>query len=253
MGSKINEQIRTYYYYGATGAANLAYIIYDEAGVSFGTGNMSEIGATGLYYCDWTPDTAGVWVWTVSRASQALDGRAYHVDMGQEEDIIDRQREILDVIVYITAEDSATTEGTDDGSSPLLLSEVSKTNASEAASLSDPAWSEDINFEQEGTITTISIYYNFQWQMKITGAGTGYCKWQISGDGGSTWVDVTDNVSETGTSYTDKQRMLSGRHITAVSVGANKLQFRLCSWTDATSVETKVRSDSYVRICYRKA
>jgi len=156
------------------------------------------------------------------------------------------------VVIYIVAEDMATTEGDDDGSNPALTTEVSKTCASEAAAESDPSWSEDIDFEQTGTITVISIFHELHWQMKITGSGTGYAKWQISGDGGTTWIDLCVNVEETGTTYADKKRVHVGTPITSITSGTNKLQFRLCAWTTATSVQTKVRCNSYTRITYRK-
>jgi len=163
------------------------------------------------------------------------------------------QHEVDDVAVYFVAEDQGTTEISDDGTSPALTAEVSKTNANEAAGMADPSWSEDINFEQDGTITVISIFYELHWQQKRTGGTTCSAKWQISRDGGSNWVDLTDNMAETGTTYADKSRIGVGVHIPTIVAGANQLEFRLCAWTDGTSVETKVRSDSYVRITYRKS
>ena len=251
MGCKINEQITTFYYYGISSISDLAYIVYDELHASFATGNMTELGSTGMYYANWTPDTAGIWVFSMSRGD-TKDAFVYHVEMGQEEDILDTQREVIDAVVYIVAEDMSTTEGSDDGSSPALTSEVSQANANEAAGVAAPAWTEDIDLEQEGTITTISIFYDLNWQMKRTGGTTAYAKWQISGNGGSSWTDITDSVTETSTSYVDKQRIFSGRHLTSITAGANKLHVRLCAWTDGTTVETKVRSDSYVRLTYRK-
>jgi len=166
-----------------------------------------------------------------------------------------------DVIIYPVAEDISTTELSDDGSSPLLTAQVQQANKTEAEGIATPAWTEDINFEQNGTVTLLSIYFGLYWQQQFTvGAGAGtttYAKWQISGDGGSTWVDVTDNVSETAAAYNDKIRIGVSLPITAITAGANQLQLRLCAWTDdaggTSTVETKVRSNSYLRISYRKS
>lgn len=153
-----------------------------------------------------------------------------------------------DVVIYPGAEDRATTELNRDGMSPNYLAESSQSNLDEAAGMASPAWTEDIDFEQSGTI--ISIYAEMRWAQKQTGGGTSSAKMQISGDGGSTWVDLTDNVTETGTSYADKTRAGVGRWITAITAGANQLQIRLCQWGGTTSSQVKLREDSYLRIAY---
>ena len=107
--------------------------------------------------------------------------------------------EVQEVIIYPAAEDRATTELDGDGTSPNYLAELSQSNADEAAGMASPAWTEDFDFEQVGTITIISIYADLHWAQKQTGGGTSSAKMQISGDGGSTWIDLTDNVTETGT------------------------------------------------------
>ncbi len=168
--------------------------------------------------------------------------------------------EVADVIIYPVAEDIGTTEISDDGSSPALLGAVSDVHVTEGAAEADPAWLEYIDFEQLGTITIISIYYELHWQQQFTvgvGAGTeSYAKWQISRDGGANWVDVTDNVVENNAAYQDKTRAGVGVHIPTIVAGANQLGLRLCTWVDAdgtSSVETKVCSDSLMRITYRKS
>ncbi len=154
--------------------------------------------------------------------------------------------------IYIVAEDIGTTEIPEWTGVPLLTAESSKANANEGAGEADPNWSEDIDFESDGTITIVSIQYTIHFQMKITGAGTGNAKLQISGDGGSNWVDFSVDLTETGTTYADKVIIGTGRHITAVTKGANQLQIRVVTWSNATSVETKMRSDSYIRPTYKK-
>lgn len=161
--------------------------------------------------------------------------------------------EVSDVIIYPAAEDRATTELDGDGTSPNYLTESSQSNLNEAAGMATPAWTEDIDFEQAGTLTVISIYAELYWAQKQTGGGTSSAKMQISGDGGSTWVDLTDNVTETGTSYALKTRAGVGRWLTAITAGANQLQIRLCQWGGTTSSQVKLREDSYLRITYRKS
>ena len=172
-----------------------------------------------------------------------------------DEELEDIQEAIAvfhDVVFYPVAEDMGTTKIIDDGSSPALTDEVSKTNANEVAGEADPSWSEDINFEHRGIITVVSIFYELRWQMKLTGAGTAYVKWQISGDGGATWVDITDNITETDTNYVNKIRIGVGKHIPIITAGSDQLQLRVCAWTDATSVEIKVRCDCNIRLTYVK-
>ncbi len=160
--------------------------------------------------------------------------------------------EVHDVVIYPGAEDRATTELTGDGTSPNYLAESSQSNIDEAAGMASPAWTEDIDFEQAGTIAVISIYAELRWAQKQTGGGTSSAKMQISADDGATWIDLTDNVTETGTSYADKARAGVGRWITAITAGTNQLQLRLCQWGGTTSSQVKLREDSYLRIAYRK-
>jgi len=252
VGLAVDEQVETKVYINSSGKT-VSYVVYDEADVSFATGTMTEVGTTGIYTCSWTPDAVGEWTVKIDCDAPVVHlGFIYSVGKGQEDDILNIQAQVNDVVIYVVAEDMGTTEGADDGTNPALTSEVSQANANEAAGVATPAWTEDINFEQDGTITVVSIFYGLRWQMKRTGGTTAYSKWQISGDGGSTWTDATDNLSETNTTYTDKARLFTGRHVSTIDAGANKLQIRLCAWTDGTTVETKVRSDSYLRVTYRK-
>jgi hypothetical protein len=47
--------------YGAATGSTVSYIIYDESNNSSGSGNLSEVGATGLFMGSFTPDVAGIW------------------------------------------------------------------------------------------------------------------------------------------------------------------------------------------------
>ena len=194
-----------------------------------------------------------------NRDGSVLERQEFIID--EIDSLEETGHEVGDVVIYPVAEDISTTEITDDGTTPALTAPVSQSNKTEAEGIGTPAWTEDINFEQAGTIAVISIYFELYWQQQFTvGAGAGTttsAKWQISGDGGSTWVDVTDNVTENNAAYQDKTRLGVSLPITAITAGANQLQLRLCAWTDdaggVSTVETKVRSNSYLRVTYRKS
>lgn len=158
----------------------------------------------------------------------------------------------IERVIYPVAEDISTTEVSDDGTSPALLAEVSNANANEAAGEATPQWTEDIQIDEEGIAQLISIYFELHWQQKRTGGTTSSAKWQISGDGGTTWVDVTDNVAEAGAVYADKTRIGVSLPITSIAPGEGQLRLRLCAWTDGASVETRVRSDTYFRLTGKK-
>lgn len=169
--------------------------------------------------------------------------------------------EVHNLILYPVAKDMGTAEIADDGTSPALTGAVSQSNKTEGEGEGTPAWLEIIDLEQVGTTTIISMFLEFHWQQQFTvggGAGTiTSAKIQISGDGGGSWVDVTDNVTENNVAYQDKTRIGIGVHIPTIAAGVNRLQLRLCAWTDdgggVSTVETKMRSDTFMRISYRKS
>jgi len=160
--------------------------------------------------------------------------------------------EVHDVIIYPVAEHAATTEIADDGTSPALYAD---TEPGTATSENNPNvhWSEDIDFEQSGTINVISIFAELRWQHKTSG-GTAYSKVQMSRDGGENWVDMTDSIAETNVAYHAKTRIGVGRVVTTIVAGANQLEFRLVSWEAGGATSgAKMRSDSYMRLTYRKS
>lgn len=250
MGYKVNEQVETKIALGIS-SATITYTVYDETDtVTAQTGSMSEIASTGMYTCSWTPDAAGEWTVRITATSPVLE-TAFIYAIGIGDGVLIHQ--VGQAVIYLLSEDMAATQGTDDGTNPPLTSEVSKANADESAAEADPSWSEDFNLEQNGTITIVSMLLLVEWQMKRTGGTTAYSKWQVSGDGGSTWTDVTGNLSTLSDSYVDQMVMEVGSKISTIDSGANKLQYRLCAWTDGTTVETKVRASSYAVIEYRKS
>jgi len=230
------------------GTANLVDALGTDA-VTVTDSATSVLGATGANNANNAFDSSSV----VSNADGSVLERL--------EDLLDQIPTSGDVVVYLAAEDLGTTEISDDGTDPALLGEVSQTNKTEAEGIATPAWTEDYDLEQQGTMNLLSIFFALRWQSKFTvGAGAGttvYSKWQMSNDAGSTWVDVTDNVSTTSATYVDHQRVGEGLFFSTITGGANQFQMRLASWTDdaggVSSVETKIRSSSYVRLSYRKS
>jgi len=181
--------------------------------------------------------------------------------VGTENSLIAYQKGVLnqipavsDVVIYPVAEHAATTEIADDGTSPAFYADNEDSGAGGYVEGTPfEHWVEDIDFEQEGSIDVISIFAELRWQHKTSG-GTAYSKVQMSRDGGSNWVDMTDSIAETNVAYQDKTRVGVGRFVTTITAGANQLQMRLVSWVTAPNVSSaKMRSDSYIRITYRKS
>jgi hypothetical protein len=168
---------------------------------------------------------------------------------------------VQDVVIYPVAEDAGVTELADDGSAPAYYPAAAHSTNANAEGAPGVAWSEDINFEQEGTITIISIYAEFEWQTRFLvglGAGTqSSSKIQISRDAGANWVDLTDNFNNALAVMTTRNREGVGRWIATIVAGANQLAFRLVHWTDdagaVSTSEAQIRSNSFVRITYRKS
>ena len=103
MGAKVGEEIRTEYDNRISDETLTAYVL--KAGVTKWSGSMTEYSedAAGLYYYDWTPNAAGVWVVRILKGTQKLDSFSYHVEMGQEEDIEDKVDTVDSVVDAIKA------------------------------------------------------------------------------------------------------------------------------------------------------
>jgi hypothetical protein len=169
--------------------------------------------------------------------------------------------EITQVVIYPVAENQATTELVGDGVTKVYNFDTESTTSSAInEGTMESAWTEMVDFEQNGTVSIISIYAEFDWQTKFDDNGGGgtnsISKIQMTGDSGSTWVDVTDNFTNAATSYTDRLRAGVGAWI-AVTAGANQLGFRLMHWSDDSGgtdrSNAKIATNSYVRITYRKS
>ena len=233
----------------------IPYIVYDEARVSFDTGNATEI-AGGLYYVSFTPDAAGIWAVELLKTAASpyvVGAQSFPVEMGMEADVESLQPTTGEFEIYILSEDFAAIELSDDGTSPQLTVESSTGVATEGGAEADPRWTEDWTLDALGVTNILSILFDLHWQMKISGVGTGYAKWQVSGDGGSNWVDVTTNLETIHTTYEEMAIVGAKSAISTITAGTSKLQMRLCAWTSATSVQVRIRNSSKMKITGRKS
>jgi hypothetical protein len=168
---------------------------------------------------------------------------------------------VQEVVLYPVAIQAGNTELADDGTAPAFYPVAAHSTNSHDEANPGVAWQEDITLEPDGSNYLISIYAEFEWQTRfLVGAGAGTqssSKVQISRDGGANWVDLTDNFDNAAAVMTNRIRAGVGRWIATVVAGAGQLSFRLVHWTDdATGVSTseaQIRSNSYVRLTYRKS
>ena len=101
-----------------------------------------------------------------------------------------------------------------------------------------------------------SVFVHLVWAMKITGAGSGKVKWQIaSGSNASpgAYVDITDEVTETIGAYSDHGRSGIVHKITNIATTVPFTIRCLVANIDATSAEAKIKSNSYIRVAYKRS
>jgi hypothetical protein len=165
---------------------------------------------------------------------------------------------VQELVIYPVAAIAATDELADDGLAPAYYPVPAASTVAKAEATPGVAWASVINFETSGAVL-ISIYAEFEWQSQfLIGAGGGTqssSKIQISRDGGTNWVDLTDNFNNPNAAMTGRTRAGVGLWIASVVAAPSQLCFRLVHWTDdaggvATS-KAQIRSNSFVRITYR--
>jgi len=103
-----------------------------------------------------------------------------------------------------------------------------------------------------GTIK--SIFAHLVWAQKVTGSGNGLVKWQIASGphaAPGTWVDITDEVSESSTSYVDKGRSGIAHRITGLTLTTPFTIHCLVKKGTATSAQAKVKSNTYLRVTHK--
>jgi len=103
-----------------------------------------------------------------------------------------------------------------------------------------------------GTINIVNI--RLEYLGVLAGVSDGIkmeCKLQISGDGGITWVNITDTIVSN--NDTIQKRAGPGLWISSIDTGTEKLQIRLVARsTDETPVDLYIRSESHIYIIYNK-
>ena len=102
--------------------------------------------------------------------------------------------------------------------------------------------------------TVKSVFSNLIWAMKITGAGNGYSKWQVaSGSHASpgTYYAFTNEHTEVLTAYQDHSRSGIIHKITDFPTTTPFVVRLVHKKGTATSVESKVKSNTYFRVTYK--
>jgi hypothetical protein len=100
-----------------------------------------------------------------------------------------------------------------------------------------------------------SIFVNLVWAMKITGAGSGKVKWQIASGSHATpgaYADITDESTETSAIYLDHGRSGIVTKITGMPTQTPFTIRCLVANVNATSAEAKIKSNTYIRVGYKR-
>jgi hypothetical protein len=104
------------------------------------------------------------------------------------------------------------------------------------------------------TGTIKSIFANLVWACKVTGAGNGLTRWQLSGGSHASpdaWVDITDEITQTNTGYDDFARSGVLHKITSLATTTPFTVRCLIKCGTATSTEGKLKSNTYFRVTYK--
>lgn len=113
---------------------------------------------------------------------------------------------------------------------------------------SNPNFEELLSFQatvdQNGELTVLSVFLD----MFSNNSANAVSKLQVSGDGGTTWVDVTDEIP-TGA---DLERAGSGLWITSIQTGSNKLKIRLMGKSTSGASTVRIARDAYMVITINK-
>ena len=162
-----------------------------------------------------------------------------------------------EVIVYPAGITLGTAVIADDGTSPAY---TPSHTATANISSNTVGWTASVDVSELSLLNIVSIFAEFEWQSRFNANGGGgassQSKVQVSGNGGTTWVDLTDIFTNTATSLTTQIRAGTGKWLSQISKGSNQLSFRLIhgvASNDGTSQSIiQVRSTSYLRIGHYK-
>lgn len=108
-----------------------------------------------------------------------------------------------------------------------------------------PLFTASYTIDFNGKITPIDMYLG----LTTNNDANATCKLQVSGDGGITFIDMTDEIPTTVNLIT----LGPGLWINNVMVGDNKLQIRVLGRsTDGTPATIKIRGDSFLDLTFNK-
>ena len=162
-----------------------------------------------------------------------------------------------EVIVYPAGITLGTAAIDDNGVNPAY---TSSHTATANLSSNTVGWTISISVSEANVLNIASLFIEFEWQSRFnanSGNGTSsQSKVQISGNGGTSWVDLTDTFTNTATTLTTQIRAGTGKWLSQINKGGSQLQFRLIhgvASNDGTSQSIiQVRSNSYIRIGHYK-
>lgn len=103
-------------------------------------------------------------------------------------------------------------------------------------------------FEDVGLVEIFGIEAYLFWNVK----GNGSTRWQISGDGGSTWVTVTELLNFNYVAFTLIVAAGTGIWLTSINAGLSKFHVRLQALANSGTVSTQLDDRSEFFIQYRK-
>ena len=122
----------------------------------------------------------------------------------------------------------------------LALADVTDGNYTTVHSISS-------QLEPDGVNNLFYVYVYLDWYV----SGKGSMRWQISGDGGDTWVTVTEDIDFNEVGLTNYFRYGSGEWITSVSNGDNKLQLRFQVKASEGTISSEIVDSSFLAILNR--
>lgn len=106
-----------------------------------------------------------------------------------------------------------------------------------------------MDVEDVGSIDILSLFVDFRWQIK----GKGQTRWQVSGDGGNTFVDIHQSAPfDTLGIFVPIERAGTGTWITSINHGQNQFIIRLQALVTSGTVSTKLDDFSFLSLQYRR-
>jgi hypothetical protein len=131
-----------------------------------------------------------------------------------------------------------------------VLTEDPLIGYSSEATVTETDYTEKFSWTLDKVVNILSVFANFAWAMISDDGQAIYAKWQVS-DGAGGWIDVTDEHSETSTSYALHSRSGVISKITGFP-STSPITIRLVAKKGTgTGGKIKVASTTYFRITYK--